>query len=785
MREMKMRRAAAGAESGREFERGGRQAAAAAVRGLLLKLAVCAAAAAAASAQTAPAYRIEEIAFNNLKEDLKGEMTVPDFSENLESSGVGCGWSLIHSGQRPPGDGGPASQAILCMPQAMRTDGAGNIFILENHYRIRRIDAATGVIDTVFGRGVYYDDEQYYEFGGRGLFRSIRRGGGRRSPKPHIVWDDEGYFVRIKDGAPAVEVSVPEITSIDVDAAGNLFVVVDVRGLSRRYQIYKVDAAAGTISHVAGSGRKGFGGDGGPAVEAGFDVIRGMAADSAGNLFVGDGGAVRRIDAASGFIITILDADKDLGRFSGGVDVSGMDASGNLLMNGIINHFRGQGSVLLRLEIATGAITHVAGNGRPTWTGSSSYEEFVADGAPGDGGPAVQAPLSAGLAPLNVYNRPVEDVAGNIFVIDEIPPYRREQLLRRDVVLRRIDAVTGIIETVAGGGLYDTSLYESWWDKSPALLSALYMSSLAIDGDGNPIILGWDDRLYRLTPWSGGPAPTIAGGGVAQATGTPAVERVSPNALISVFGQDFTAPGEPALAAGIDASGGVPVNLADTCLYIYRRRREPEWRGRRPNNEYPFMSRKRLPLFLVSPTQINAQAPHDLAVDEGGVKVTVIRGCGTADELRSVEVSVEVGALSPAFFNVVNNPDGRNPLVAQHGGGPALVGPPELGAAFTPAAPGEVVTLYGTGFGPTDPPLEAGVVPGVAAAMVYPISFRVGGKAVPPQDVLYAGAAPCCAGLYQFSLRLPADLPDGDAPVTADVLGILTPQGPFLPVRRR
>ena len=776
MREMKMRRAAAGAESGREFERGGRQAAAAAVRGLLLKLAVCAAAAAAASAQTAPAYRIEEVASNH----LKGE---PMAYWNWNEDGVGCSdgytYFFFYSGQRFPGDGGPASQALLCDPWVIKTDGAGNIFILES-YRgniaawIRRIDAATGVIDTVFGRGVYYDYEQYYDDDSFAYYRHYRQ-------NPHIVTDDEGRFVRIKDGAPAVEVVVPEIASADrgygmhVDAAGNLFVAVEVR--SGRYQIYKVDAAAGTVSHVAGSGRKGFGGDGGPAVEAGFDYIWGMAADSAGNLFVGDGGDVRRIDAASGFIITILDADRDStvtlagGRqqdldsfISGGVGVLGMDAAGNLLMSASRGGGSVSGGVLLRLEIATGAITHVAGNGRSTWTYS------VADGAPGDGGPAVQAPLSW-------YNLPVEDAAGNIFVIDDTSGGRW--------VIRRIDAVTGIIETVAGGGdnPYE-NWWDNWWDKSPALLSGLSMSSLAIDGDGNPLILeSAHNRLYRLTPWSGGPAPTIAEGGVAQATGTPAVERVSPNALISVFGQDFTAPGEPALAAGIDASGGVPVNLADTCLYIYRRRREPEWRGR--EGGYPFMSRKRLPLFLVSPTQINAQAPHDLAVDEGGVKVTVIRGCGTAHELRSVEVDARVQALSPAFFNVVNNPDGRNPLVAQHGGGPALVGPPELGAAFTPAAPGEVVTLYGTGFGPTDPPLEAGVVPGVAAAMVYPISFRVGGKAVPPQDVLYAGAAPCCAGLYQFSLRLPADLPDGDAPVTADVLGILTPQGPFLPVRRR
>ena len=51
--------------------------------------------------------------------------------------------------------------------------------------------------------------------------------------------------------------------------------------------------------------------------------------------------------------------------------------------------------------------------------------------------------------------------------------------------------------------------------------------------------------------------------------------------------------------------------------------------------------------------------------------------------------------------------------------------------------------------------------------------------------ILYAGAAPCCAGLYQFAVRLPDNLPDGNVPVTADVQGVSTPPGPFLAIQRR
>ena len=50
---------------------------------------------------------------------------------------------------------------------------------------------------------------------------------------------------------------------------------------------------------------------------------------------------------------------------------------------------------------------------------------------------------------------------------------------------------------------------------------------------------------------------------------------------------------------------------------------------------------------------------------------------------------------------------------------------------------------------------------------------------------LYAGAAPCCAGLYQFTVRLPDDLPDGNVSVIAVVQGVPTPTGPFLAIQRR
>ena len=294
----------------------------------------------------------------------------------------------------------------------------------------------------------------------------------------------------------------------------------------------------------------------------------------------------------------------------------------------------------------------------------------------------------------------------------------------------------------------------------PPLRSGTYYVSLALADKG--VVAEGTIAAYLDQDSSAG-GPLISSGGIVPATGTPIVHRISPNALVSIYGQNFAPQGTRTLSPRLDAAGRIAANLAETCLEIDGRR---------------------APLLIVTPGQINAQVPHDLS--PGQTRATVVRGCGTSNEIRGAAATVTVGAVSPAFFNFKSNPDGNNPVVA-HGSGPGFFGAPGLlpGAEFTPAEPGEVVTLYGTGFGATDPPLEAGRIPGAAANLANAVSFTVGGIAVPPEDVYYAGASPCCAGLYQFTLRLPPAVADGDAAVAATVSGVSTPQGPFLTVRRR
>jgi uncharacterized protein (TIGR03118 family) len=171
---------------------------------------------------------------------------------------------------------------------------------------------------------------------------------------------------------------------------------------------------------------------------------------------------------------------------------------------------------------------------------------------------------------------------------------------------------------------------------------------------------------------------------------------------------------------------------------------------------------------FISPKQINILTPADMAVG-GTVQVVVSNG-----PLPSPTASVTTASVAPAFFLF-----GGKYAAATHLNG-AYVGPTSLGAAYTPAAPGETIVIYGTGFGTTNPAIVNGqVVSGVPTLAATP-TFTIGGANA---AVVFAGLTPGSAGLYQFNVTVPASLTTaGDQSITASVSGATSPTGVFVTI---
>ena len=154
----------------------------------------------------------------------------------------------------------------------------------------------------------------------------------------------------------------------------------------------------------------------------------------------------------------------------------------------------------------------------------------------------------------------------------------------------------------------------------------------------------------------------------------------------------------------------------------------------------------------VSPGQLNVLMPVGLAPGAAQVQ-TYNFG------LASAAVTVQVQDVAPAFFL---QSDGMH-VVATHADG-SLVGPTSTTTGATPAAPGETIVLYGTGFGVTNPAAPEGKLITTPLSLATLPTITIGGTG---SQVAFAGLI--YAGLYQINVTVPASSASGDAPVLAMV----------------
>jgi len=175
-------------------------------------------------------------------------------------------------------------------------------------------------------------------------------------------------------------------------------------------------------------------------------------------------------------------------------------------------------------------------------------------------------------------------------------------------------------------------------------------------------------------------------------------------------------------------------------------------------------------VFFVSPGQLNVQAPDDAALEP--VFVEVIR-----DGSGSATGEAELREASPAFF--LFNQENHRFLAAVHADG-VFVGKPDLfGGALParPAKPGDIILLFGTAFGPTDPAVPAGRVFSGAAPLRTQARILFDGV---EGNVLFGGLSG--AGLNQFNVVVPNGLSTGNVEVVAETLGRQTQASIFLTI---
>ena len=335
----------------------------------------------------------------------------------------------------------PARPALQ-FPSGLTLDAAGNVFVADRvAHVVFRIDARTNDITVFAGTGTagwsgdggparnaLLRNPEWVEFDARGNLYVADRGNHviRKIDTTGIITHVAGTGVtgQSGDGGPAATAAMTNPFGFTLDRAGNLFFFD-----TEVHAIRRIDARNGVVTTVIGNKQRGFAGDGGPATQAMLSRPHNGAFDRDGALIFGDSfnNRIRRWDPSTGIIETIAGSGEQGSSpdgtplrqakftFFGGIAV---DRNGDLVVTGLDNR-------IFKLDRRAGVIRVVAGT--------------AVAGFSGDGASAMTAQFTS---PYGIAIAP----NGDIIVADA-----------GNARVRRIDARTGIIRTIAGPGAWNTA----------------------------------------------------------------------------------------------------------------------------------------------------------------------------------------------------------------------------------------------------------------------------------------------------------------------------------------
>jgi uncharacterized protein (TIGR03437 family) len=565
------------------------------------------------------------------------------------------------------GDGGPANGGQLNSPAGVALDSSGALYIADQfNHRLRKV-GTDGNISTIAGVGTA---------GFKG------------------------------DGAAATAANLNAPLGCWVDSSGNIFLADTGNNVVRKI------TSSGTISTFSGNygAGFGFGGDGGNATGAIFNLPSSVAVDSSGNVYISDtsNNRVRKVLASNNTVFTLVgngspgysgdNGAAALARLNAPRGLA-LDLAGNLYIADSLNH-------RIRKVAPSGIITTVAGNG--------------SGGFGGDGGKATDAAL----------NRPVGvavDTAGNIYIADYLNSRVRKVL------------ASGTISTIAGDGRFGNGgdgLYGTL-----ALLN--FPSDVKVDSASGKVYIAdtQNHSIRMLTPVPAPPSPPVIGpGGVIGAGSFGAFPAAAPGSWIEIYGANLAS--NTRSWAGSDFNGATaPTVLDNTSVTI---------------------GGQLAPIAYISGSQLNVQVPD---VGTGPLQVVVNTPGGTSTPSTLTINPTQPGLYAPPSFKIGN---------LQYAGALfgdlatfALVPGAVPGINSRRAKPGETLVLYGIGFGGVDANIPPGQVAQGPNKLNLPLQILFGQT---QGSLTYQGLAPGFVGLYQFNVVVP-NVPPNDATPLSFVLG--------------
>jgi len=553
------------------------------------------------------------------------------------------------------------------------------------------------------------------------------------------------------DGGVATSAELYSPIAVALDPSGNLYIADSLNNKVRKV------APTGKISTLAGNGTQGYTGDGGVATSAELNTPYGLAVDASDNLYIADlvNHVIRKVTA--GGTISTFAGNTTLGFAGDGGPATGawldqpfglaIDSAGDVYISDSANN-------RVRRVTPDGTINTFAGNG------SAGYS--------GDGGPALSASLNApcgialdssgnlyiadssndrirkvapngtittvagngtagfsgdgGLATSAQLNRPfgvAVDAGGDLFIVDYL-----------NSRIRQVTA-SGVINTVAGHTGFGYS------GDGSAATSALmnFPSGLALDPSGLVYIADADNNVIRLlTPT----APAVSGAISADQFG--AFTSAAPGSWIEIYGTNLAADARSWTLADF-SSETAPAALDGTSVTI--------------GGQSAYVA-------YISGSQVNVQVPN---VAPGTQQIAVKNAGGTGANYAFTVNAAQPGLFAPPSFKI----NGTQYVVALFADGTYVLPPGAIpGITSRRANPGDIITFYGTGFGPVTPQFLPGQVVQQNNTLTSAFQVFFGQTQA---TVRYAGLASDYVGLYQINVVVPNISASDAVPLTFTLNG--------------